>query len=48
MPAEGTPNAPEMLRAAAEVFDAYEHGGGVVLEYETRVYHGKAPPLASR
>ena len=47
MPAEGTPSAPEMLRAAAEVFDTYEHGGVVLLEYETRVYHGQAPPSAS-
>jgi SAM-dependent methyltransferase len=44
MPAEGTPSAPEMLRAAAEVFDTYEYGGVVLLEYETSVYLGQLQP----
>ena len=40
MPAEGQPGYREMLDELERVFCDHENGGRVVVEYDTRVYHG--------
>ena len=41
VPAEGEPGSDAMLQDTKKIFNKYQTGGTVTVEYDTKVYYGR-------